>query len=299
MIRFLIATCLISIAIAEMPNRANADEQPTNLSYDRPRKLCELEKDDIIESSGLAVSNFAADRFWTHNDSGGKERLYAFDRSGKHLGTCKIDGAKVEDWEDLASGIVDQEPMLLIGDVGDNQRKRDKCMIYLVKEPRDPTSEAKVHGRLSFSYEGGPVDCEALAFDPLSRSILLTEKTRLGSLGRGRVYQLQLPDDVSGKHKKLVAKSVGKTIVPTVTAMDISRDGKFVVIGSYLDSMLYERVPGEKWSETFSRNGRIVQMPVRRQGETICFGLNNYDLFATSEKHPTPFFEINAQPSSP
>ncbi len=270
------------------------------IRYKKPVKLSELENDDITESSGLAVSNFSNDRFWTHNDSGGKSRLYCFGRDGKHLGTCKIDDAKSKDWEDMASATIGGKPYLIVGDVGDNRRVRDDCMIYFIVEPPDPKTDVKVRCKFAFSYAGGPVDCEGLAYDPIRRSILLTEKTRLGlgSFGRGRVYEISLPIDeiILGKQarrsRKLLAKPVGSTAVPTVTAMDISRNGRFLVIGSYVESMLYERKADQNWTDVLKGRGQVVHMPTRRQGETICFARKGYDLFATSEKRPTPFFEI-------
>ena len=268
------------------------------IKYKKPVKLSELENDDITESSGLAASNFSNDRFWTHNDSGGKSHLYCFGRNGKHLGTCKVGNVKSKDWEDMASATIGGKPYLIVGDVGDNRRVRDDCMIYFIVEAPDPKADVKVRCKFAFSYAGGPVDCEGLAYDPITRSILLTEKTRLGSFSRGRVYEIVLPIDeiILGKQarraRKLLAKPIGSTAVPTVTAMDISRNGRFLVIGSYLESMLYERKPDQKWADVLKRGGKIVHMPTRRQGETICFSRNGYDLFATSEKRPTPFYEI-------
>lgn len=268
------------------------------LHYDQPRKLCDLEKEDIIESSGLASSNLDADRFWTHNDSGDKSRLFAFNREGRHLGTCRIDGAKFDDWEDMAAAVIDGRAMLIIGDVGDNRRTRKSCTIYFIIEPINPKDDVKLLSKLKFEYEDGPVDCEAIAYDPRNRHILLTEKTRLGSFSRGRVYQLPIPDEVlAGKKqtsKRLIASIIGTTYVPSVTAMDVSRDGRFMVIGSYVESNLYERRLGETWKDALMRRGQIVHMPKRRQGETICFANSSYNLFATSEKRPTPFFEIRA-----
>jgi hypothetical protein len=198
----------------------------------------------------------------------------------------------------MAAATINGEAMLIIGDVGDNRRVRKSCNIYLVREPQDPKDDIKLFGKIEFEFEGGPVDCEAIAYDSQDGHILLTEKTRLGSFGRGRVYELAIPGEVlAGRKqepKRLVARKIGATAVPTVTAMDISRDGRFMIIGSYVESNLYERRLGEAWKDALMRRGQIVHMPVRRQGETICFANNSYDLFATSEKRPTPLFEIVA-----
>ncbi len=101
--------------------------------------LAILEKDAIDESSGLAVGRRANDVFWTHNDSNGKPRLFAFDRTGKHLGTSRIQGAEAIDWEDMGSFAVNRHPYLFVADVGDNAKAREHYTIYVVKEPFHPS----------------------------------------------------------------------------------------------------------------------------------------------------------------
>ena len=68
------------------------------------------------------MSRLRSDFLWTHNDSGDRPRLYALDLTGKHLGTCDVEGAGAVDWEDMASFQRDGTSYLLIADVGDNQR---------------------------------------------------------------------------------------------------------------------------------------------------------------------------------
>ena len=63
----------------------------------------QLEKKDIRESSGVAMSWRHKGVLWTHNDSGDKERIFAFDKNGKHLSEVKIKGVEHKDWEDIAS----------------------------------------------------------------------------------------------------------------------------------------------------------------------------------------------------
>jgi len=78
----------------------------------------------IDEASGLAVSRETPGVLWTHNDSGDGPVLYAFDKTGAHRGAVMLDGVWAIDWEDLAGAVLDDQPTLVVGDIGDNPRKR-------------------------------------------------------------------------------------------------------------------------------------------------------------------------------
>ena len=56
-------------------------------TFGQPEVVAKIASSEITESSGLAVSKCQANVFWTHNDSGDGPFLYAFDPSGKKLGT--------------------------------------------------------------------------------------------------------------------------------------------------------------------------------------------------------------------
>jgi hypothetical protein len=76
--------------------------------------------------------------------------------------------------------------------------------------------------------------------------------------------------------------------------MDISPDGLRCIILTYGNAFEYTRAPDEKWSKAFSRRPRMIRLPARRQGESICYGLDGTTLYLTSEKKPTPLIEVRA-----
>ncbi len=80
----------------------------------------------INETSGLEIFN---NHFLTHNDSGGKAALYAFNEQGEILATYAVIGAKNKDWEDIA---MDKE-YVYIGDHGNNFASREGLKIYKTK----------------------------------------------------------------------------------------------------------------------------------------------------------------------
>jgi hypothetical protein len=244
----------------------------------------------IRESSGLAASRFSSQLLWTHNDSGDVARIFAFDLKGRDRGTFRIAGVTADDWEDMASLQMDGKNCLLLADVGDNRASRDHCTLYLVEEPDvSQASEAHLMRTIRFRYEDGPHDCEAVGFDPSRREILLVAKQVSFS---STVYAIAWPaPDEKGP---VVARAIGVVPIPIVTAMDVSPDGRRAVLLTYGHAYEYARAAEETWKQALIRPFRLIPMPNRRQGESICYGYDGRTLYVTSEKLPTPLFVIPA-----
>ena len=115
---------VISLLLLATQLRAGDSVEPPESKYGEPVKLCNLENKAISESSVLAASRLASDRYWTHNDSGDKARLFCFDLLGRHLGTCRLKRVKSIDWEDMCSFVLDGRPQLAVADTGDNLGRR-------------------------------------------------------------------------------------------------------------------------------------------------------------------------------
>jgi len=268
------------------------------VQYGKGRLLCLLANRKITESSGIAASRRTAGVFWTHNDSGDRANLYAFDLRGRDLGTWQIQGIAARDWEDMASFTLGGKNWLLVADTGDNDRKCETPVLYLVPEPpvdpnhptagsQDPKAGGQVSAAMTipFFYDDGCQDCEAVGVDATSRMILLISKR-----GKRTVYELPLPDKTPAR--QLTAKSIATLDLGWVTAMDVSPDGLRAVVATYGNLAEYARQPGESWSAAFKRPGRTIAAPGRKQGEGVCFGLDGKTLFLTSEGSPCPLLEI-------
>ena len=282
----LLAAALLSAASSLAGARPEAPIQ-----YGQGRQLCTLANPAIDESSGLACSRRDPNVFWTHNDSGGGPLVYAFNRKGEHLGTFAIKGARARDWEDMASFTSKGKSFLLFGDIGDNPSAREKCTLYIAPEPRIGPKGGLV-GKLPvvqtthFTYEDGPHNCEAVAIDPKQKIIfLITKEFGLSCT----VFALPLR---SRGGKPVVAKAIAKLNVPVVTAMDISPDGRRCIVLTYMHACEFTRKPDETWKQAFARLPRIIAMPPRMQGESICYGHDGKTLYLTSEKRPTPLLEV-------
>ncbi len=105
------------------------------------RLLARMSDLRIKESSGVVASRRFPNVFWTHNDGGGpkKQVLYAIDRQGKTLASFPVTGATFHDWEDIA---IDDAGHLYLGDIGNNDSKRDTLAVYEIDEP-DPASACR------------------------------------------------------------------------------------------------------------------------------------------------------------
>lgn len=249
----------------------------------------------LTESSGLAFSTRSNDLLFSHNDSGDRPRLFAFNRQGKLVYELQVEKAKANDWEDMCSFEHDGGNWLAVGDIGDNDRLRDFVSIYVFKEPKEKTGDrqrkAEVEYALQVEYPTGAVDSESLAYDPLTHSFVLLSKETFNCV----VYQVPIPAAADGVHR-IKAKAIGKYLIPMTTGADISRDGKRLVICTYGPACLVERNPdnpNQPWDvKPEELASKYFEVPPRRQGETICFDPSGEQIWLTSEHTPTPLIEV-------
>jgi hypothetical protein len=76
--------------------------------------------------------------------------------------------------------------------------------------------------------------------------------------------------------------------------MDISPDGLRAVVLTYGDAYEYIRGTDKTWTEAFAHKGRVLSMPRRVTGESICYGADGMSLYLTSERTLQPLWEVPA-----
>ncbi|MBN2475691.1 MAG: hypothetical protein JXB62_13850 [Pirellulales bacterium] len=272
---------------------AEVSDRPGTVLYGPGRELCKLLNPAIDESSGLACSRAVPGVFWTHNDSGDSARIYAFDAHGTDLGSCLLADVQAFDFEDVVSFRLGQKSYLLVGDTGNNGRASPVQILYLIEEPRlDPkrgvaVGQVPVARTIYYAYEDDHRDCEAVAIDPTSETILLVAKEKVS---RCDVYALAWPKDEA--EKVALARKIAVLRIPSATAMDISPDGLRTVVLTYGNAYEYTRGEQEDWSVAFGRRPCEIILPQRLQGESICYGPDGKTLYLTSEKRPAPLWEV-------
>jgi len=299
--RAMLALSLASAAISALAGAGKPKAPPAPIEYGRGRQVGALADESIDESSGLAPSRLTPGVFWTHNDSGDQPRIFAFNAKGEDLAAFDIQGAINRDWEDMASFPRGDDGLLVLADVGDNAADHDDCTLYLLREPRLDPRKRGVRGKLKvelaidFRYEDGPHNCEAVAVDTTSKTILLATKALAET---SKVYALAIPRKTA-RDTVLVAKTIAMLRLRLVTGMDVSPDGLRAIVLTYGNAYEFTRGPDEAWAKAFARMPRMIAVPPRRQGEAICYGPDGKTLYLTSEGAPCPFIEVPALAGKP
>jgi hypothetical protein len=223
---------------------------------------------NLPEASGLTMSRTTPGRLWTHNDSGAPV-LFALDANGRVAGRVTVNGARVEDWEAIASGPCASASCLFVGDIGDNDAKRPHITVYRLTEPSAAAGEARAEP-FHATYPDGAHDAESLIVTPDGSLLVLTK----GDTGPVALYRF--PRELkSGTPMRL--ERVGKPLVAKpaanqrVTDAAISRDGQSIVLRTNHELTFYsaaEFLRGE-----FRETGRFdLKALGEPQGEGIVFG---------------------------
>jgi hypothetical protein len=261
-----------------------------------PEKPVRLSDPMLTEASGLAFSLHDPDLLWLINDSGATATVHLTDTQGTSRGLLHLKGAKNIDWEDLATFTFDGKPYLLIADCGDNEARRQQVTLHLIAEPTPPSPgksiglNLKPDWSINYRYEDGPRDCEGVAVDSNSQSILLLSKRE----NPPAIYQLPLRKPKPGE--VLTAKRLGplaplplppKTrphpYATQPTALDISADGKLAAVLTNRGVYLFRRSPKESWAQTFAKAPEILGAHGLSQAEALAFTPDSKNILVTSE----------------
>ncbi len=223
----------------------------------------------LFEASGLAISRTAPGVLWSHNDSGDRARLYAFDTSGSDLGAFKLPDAFAFDWEDMAAGPGHDGTgnYLYVGDIGDNFNiRRGKIVVYRVPDV-DPTATSEAFDEvvaLRFRYPNGSPNAEALIVDPVDPAIYVITKSKTEAL----VYKGSLTPTEGDAELELVA---ALHLDAEVTGADISWDGGVIALRGYRTVWMWKRAQGASIADTLDTEPCLAPAPDERQGESIAF----------------------------
>lgn len=248
----------------------------------------QLESAEITESSGIVAARKGRNWLITHNDSGDKARLFAFDPHGRDAGTWSVPDLQPLDWEDIACVRWQEQDALILADTGDNQLSRSTYQLHILSEPRSAQRPIELLATINFRYADGPHDCEAIAIDESRRAVLFVAKQWPF---QSKVYEMPLDTDLPVDRVR-VAKPYAHIPAPFVTGIDISASRDRLAVVNYASVYLYERAEDETWQTALRKSPQQVAVPSRRQGEAVCFSLDGRSLFLTSEGLPTPLIQV-------
>ena len=181
------------------------------------RLLAQIADKRIVEDSGIAPSRRYDGIFWTHND-GGKPVLFAIGRDGATRAAFRVNGARFEDWEDIAD---DDAGHLFLADIGNNNAKRHTLAVYEIAEP-DPgagAGAAEVKRTWRLKFPGAPFDCEGLFIWKQHGYVI----SKVFSNAPAQIFRFPLKDSDAPNTLEPVATT---KITSPVTGADISDDGR-------------------------------------------------------------------------
>jgi hypothetical protein len=276
-------------------------------------QIAQLEDEAVTESSGVAASRMNPGVYWTHNDSGSKPLLFAFDRTGASRGRWQVTGARNIDWEDIAigPGPVKGRPYIYIGDIGDNSRARKEVVVYRIEEPRVRAAPECANGCVTaiptkratafrLRYPDGPHDAEALLVHPSSGDVYIISKAHPGD-SETRVYVTRAKNLGASAALAPVATlevpdALFRNVAGGITGGDISPDGRHLALSDYFrvyQTALPEGVPFDDiWGRRFSATLAGISLQVEGAG----FRLDGKAVIATSEGKPCKVFELPSEP---
>lgn len=245
------------------------------------------------EISGLAASRRQAGVYWVHNDSLNPEFLFAINEAGEVLARVQVVGAPNLDWEDLASYSEGGEAYLALGDIGNNLGLDADMHIYLFREPALTDTQVRPVRDYRFRFSEGPRDAEGLAVDLAQRRFLIADK------GRVPAGLYALPMDGSTRVATRLADIPGVRLPRTppaaplmaagadaFTAMDLSADGRRLLLITYRHLLLFDRQPDEDWPAALARAPLSVRLPPRRGYEAAGWSAAGDYALITHERVP-------------
>jgi hypothetical protein len=224
----------------------------------------------LREGSGVAASRRTPGVLWAHNDSA-EPVIVALNEQGAVNGRVRIAGAQVDDWEDIAVGACPGGSCLYIGDIGDNQGKRNHVTIYRVPEPAPNEKTTRPAESFHGKYPDGVHDAEALFVTAESDVFIITN----GDPGPIALYRFPRPlgaGAVMPLERVGAPRGAGKVDPDDrVTAADISSDGQWVAVRTTRYVAFYRAADllAGRWKEAFRTDLGRLREP---RGEGITFG---------------------------
>lgn len=211
----------------------------------------------LNECSGIIASRQFPGIFWVHNDGGGSKRqvLYAVSRTGQDRGEFRLVDGLLDDWEDIA---IDDQRHLYMGDIGNNDARRNEVAVHQVDEP-DPSASSgllKIKNTWRLRYPGAAFDAEAL-FIWQGHGYIVSKVLKDA---RAEIYRFSL----SPSPRPVTLEFVARTKIESpVTGADISADGKRLALVAKSGAFVFSidgdvsRAHKEKGAQTKFRHDSI------------------------------------------
>lgn len=251
--------------------KASAD--PSCREVRTPKIGGRIQDNGLKEISGVAMAQDG--RVWVLQDSGNAAELRGLEEHGVGVKVLALDGARNVDWEELQVGPChppSDAPMsrcFYVGDIGDNDAKRDTVQIYRVPEPMG-TGRVKP-AVLSFRYPEGPRDAEAFVVLPSGRIQVFSKRDV-----KTDVFELEplfdAPEPQVATHRQTLATDADDVLdhAAWVTGAALTEDGDRLFLRTYGAIWAFDGDGKGVWrAESRAR----LPSPTEEQGEAILWDL--------------------------
>ncbi|HLU60421.1 MAG TPA: hypothetical protein VKZ81_33600 [Pseudonocardia sp.] len=231
------------------------------------------------ELSGMVVVDGG---LWAMSDGGRRVQVHRIDRTDCAVIDTRTAGIDPYDVEDLAVG---PDGALWVGDLGDNDRRRETVAVAVLPVRGEP----RLH---RLTYPDGPHDAEALLVDAEGRPFVITKE-----VGRpAGLYRTAEPPEGEGPSPLL---RVGELALPAsdtrggpvggigsrlVTGAAATADGAVVAVRTYTDAWLFP-VSGGDLVAAFNQPPVRIPLPAEPQGEAIAFEPDGTLLSGSETRH--------------
>jgi hypothetical protein len=217
-----------------------------------------IKDERVVESSGLARDTVAG-LYWTVNDSGASGAAYGVQPNGKVRGSLNY-LAQPEDVEAVAF----HDDRLYLGDIGDNDEKRDFVRVYFFNHPR-ANGLTVDYRAYDFRYPNGSHDAETLLVNGKGRLFIVTKADK------GGIYAAPKKPSRDGVND---LKRVG-------SAPAVITDGTFLPGDKQIALLSYDSVRVID-ADTY-KSVATAKIPRQPQAESITVSLDGQSLLVGSE----------------
>jgi len=249
----------------------------------------QMDDKTMEEASGLAYSRNQEGILWTQNDHGDDPRVIAINEEGQRLAIVTLEGVLNEDWEDIATTMLEGESMLLVADTGNNDFDRDPLSIFRLKEPivdgeGDFSIPREEIEDLQVRYPDFSYDSEALTVDQATGDIFMFTKDRENSISE--VYRYPFPQ--SEAKNPFTLEHVATLPLFWITGGDISPDGNTLALTNKQEAFSFTKPEGMSWPEFLVNNPEPCNLQVEEEVQREAIAVTQEGYWTTSEckKHP-------------
>ena len=239
-----------------------------------------IEDGRLVEASGIEESYLNPGYFWTHNDSGAEPILYLIDGNANIIMEVDLKGVTNRDWEEIVTVKKGEDSFIYVGEIGDNKAVHDNVKLYCIPEPkfegkRNISIDYSQIKEMSFQYDEGARDAEAVLYDSNTKEFVLVTKREDNAL----VYSFKFEPNQS----PVTIKSKGSVPSKLFTAADMNEKGE-ILLKQYGAIHYWGPSTESAVDRILEWNTAImIDYTPEPQGEAICW--NDGDFYTISEKN--------------